>query len=103
MHIFHSPVVILAVLAALLAILATSNTTTETSELTVLKKRTFYELQRKRWWYKSRFRSNLHCAASTLFVDDVSQATAVAVSVTANQKKSLFHFPVGVCVREGRP
>jgi len=50
-----------------------ATTTDESSaELTLLKARTYYEHQRTRWWYRSRFRSLLHCTSSILFYENVS-------------------------------
>ena len=62
------------------------------AELARLKKRTYCERQKTRWWFRNRFRNLLQCTSSTIFYENVSLAAAAAAAAAARTKKATFFF-----------
>jgi len=60
------------ILQLLLARRSAATTEFSGAELARLKKRTYYERQRTRWWFRNRFRNLLQCTSSTIFYENVS-------------------------------
>ena len=62
------------------------------AELARLKKRTYYERQRTRWWFRNRFRNLLQCTSSTIFYENVSLGSSGSgrPQPPANKKSNLF-------------
>jgi hypothetical protein len=75
------------------------------AELARLKKRTYCERQKTRWWFRTRFRNLLQCTSSTIFYENVSLGSSGSGSGSGscrNKKKQpffafLFQF---VCASE---
>jgi hypothetical protein len=82
------------ILLQLLLARRSASSTTEFSgaELARLKKRTYYEHQRTRWWFRNRFRNLLQCTSSTIFYENVSLGSSGGGSSQRQrqQKSNLF-------------
>jgi hypothetical protein len=62
------------------------------AELARLKKRTYCERQKTRWWFRTRFRNLLQCTSSTIFYENVSLGSSGSgrPQPPANKKSNLF-------------
>ena len=62
------------------------------AELARLKKRTYCERQKTRWWFRNRFRNLLQCTSSTIFYENVSLGSSGSgrPQLPANKKSNLF-------------
>jgi hypothetical protein len=71
------------------------------AELARLKKRTYCERQKTRWWFRNRFRNLLQCTSSTIFYENVSPAAAAAAAAAAREQKKqpFFCLSFSVCLR----
>jgi len=82
------------ILLQLLLARRSASSTTEFSgaELARLKKRTYYEHQRTRWWFRNRFRNLLQCTSSTIFYENVSlgSGSGSGSGSCRNKKSNLF-------------
>ena len=67
------------------------------AELARLKKRTYCERQKTRWWFRNRFRNLLQCTSSTIFYENVSLGSSGSGSGSGSgsrprTKKATFFF-----------
>jgi hypothetical protein len=62
------------------------------AELARLKKRTYCERQKTRWWFRNRFRNLLQCTSSTIFYENVSlgSSSGSGSGSRRNKKSNLF-------------
>jgi len=60
------------------------------AELARLKKRTYCERQKTRWWFRTRFRNLLQCTSSTIFYENVSLGSSSGSGSCRNKKSNLF-------------
>ena len=78
------------ILQLLLARRSAATTEFSGAELARLKKRTYYERQRTRWWFRNRFRNLLQCTSSTIFYENVSLGSSGSGSGSRRNKKATF-------------
>ena len=64
------------------------------AELARLKKRTYCERQKTRWWFRNRFRNLLQCTSSTIFYENVSlgSSSGSGSGSRRNKKATFFVF-----------
>jgi len=62
------------------------------AELARLKKSTYCERQKTRWWFRNRFRNLLQCTSSTIFYENVSlgSSSGSGSGSCRNKKSNLF-------------
>jgi hypothetical protein len=80
----------MTILQLLLARRSAATTEFSGAELARLKKRTYYERQRTRWWFRNRFRNLLQCTSSTIFYENVSLGSSGSGSGSRRNKKATF-------------
>ena len=82
------------ILQLLLARRSAATTEFSGAELARLKKRTYCERQKTRWWFRTRFRNLLQCTSSTIFYENVSLGSSGSGSGSCrNKKKATFFLP----------